>query len=106
MAMMGNYCKAYLLKQFRAFPAWQEQTENLRPPFQADPQSDDSTAAIEVRSLTDEDIFYLQENYRVTDGVFSDEYIIFDAVTDDWKAFCRQQLGFAIPDYASAKIAN
>jgi hypothetical protein len=106
MATMGNYCKAYLLKQFRAFPNWQEQAENVRPPLQSGTQLDDATASIAVRSLTDEDILYLQENYVVTDSVFSDEYIIFDAVTEDWKAFCHQQLGFAIPDNASAEIAN
>lgn len=105
MATMGNYCKAYLLKQFRAFPGWQEQAENARPNPQLDDQADGKAEAIAVRNLVDEDILYLQENYVVTDGVFTDEHIIFDIVTDDWKAFCQKQLGFEIPDYA-IPIAN
>jgi hypothetical protein len=102
MTTMGNYCKAYLLKQFRAFSGWQEQSENARP----NPQLDDQTEPIAVRHLVDEDILYLQANYVVTDSVFSDKHIIFDAVTEDWKAFCHQQLGFEIPDYAAADIAT
>jgi hypothetical protein len=96
MATMGNYCKAYLLKQLRAFPGWQEQSANTRP----DPQLDEQSASNQTRSLIDEDIVYLQENYVVTDGVFKDEYILFDTVTDEWQTFCQQQLNFQIPDYA------
>jgi hypothetical protein len=33
----------------------------------------------------------------VTEGVFDDEQIIFDAVTPEWTAFCSAALGFSPP---------
>jgi hypothetical protein len=35
-----------------------------------------------------------QENFVVTDGIFIDEHIIFDKVTDEWKEFCKGTLMF------------
>lgn len=80
MATMGKYCKAYLLKQFRQFDRWNENQEVNQ-------------------ELTDDSVLYLQENYVVTDGIFKDENIIFDNVTDEWKDFCHQVLEFEIPNY-------
>jgi hypothetical protein len=37
----------------------------------------------------------------VTDGIFQDENVIFDAVTDPWQEFCNGSLGFSIPEYIS-----
>lgn len=76
MATMGKYCKAYLLKQFRQFNQWKENQE-----------------------VTEDSVLYLQENYVVTDGIYKDENIIFDNVTDEWKDFCHQVLEFEIPNY-------
>ncbi|MEM6754758.1 MAG: hypothetical protein AAF630_17520 [Cyanobacteria bacterium P01_C01_bin.38] len=80
MATMGKYCKAYLLKQFRQFDRWNENQEVNQ-------------------ELTEDSVFYLQENYVVTDGIFKDENIIFDNVTDEWKDFCHHILEFEIPNY-------
>lgn len=80
MATMGKYCKAYLLKQFRQFDRWNENKEINR-------------------ELTKDSVVYLQENYVVTDGIFKDENIIFDNVTDEWKEFCHKLLEFEIPNY-------
>ena len=33
----------------------------------------------------------------VTDGLFIDQNIVFDDVTDEWKAFCQKVLEFEIP---------
>ncbi len=44
------------------------------------------------RTLDDDSILYLQENYVVTDGIFKDQNIIFDNVTDEWKEFCHETL--------------
>jgi hypothetical protein len=46
----------------------------------------------------------LQENYVVTDGIFKDENIIFDDVTDEWKEFCTKELEFEIPEYEPIEI--
>ena len=78
MATMGKYCKAYLLKQFGQFNQWNENKEINQ-------------------ELTEDSVLYLQESYVVTDGIFKDENIIFDNVTDEWKDFCHNILEFEIP---------
>ncbi|MEH1848183.1 MAG: hypothetical protein V7L25_25195 [Nostoc sp.] len=98
MAKIGKYCKAYVVKQFRQYPQWREQTENTRPQKQIIDNQE-----IEInRELTDEDILYLQENYIVTDGIFQDENIIFDDITPQWQEFCHQTLKFEVPVYETA----
>lgn len=101
MANMGRYCKAYLLSQLRQFPNWEEQAANARHEEQA---SADGTSK-NPRQLTDDAIVYLHESYTVTDGVFFDENILFDKVTDEWKEYCHTTLEFSIPDYVHAMEA-
>ena len=98
MATMGRYCKAYLLKDLRAFPEWTETSHNARPEGEGNQGDDQDEPAKRARQLTDESIVYLQENLVVTDDVFQDEYILFEKVTPAWEVYCRQELQFAIPD--------
>ena len=100
MAEMGKYCKAYYAKDFRALDGWEENLDNLRPETDDDGREADTPRT----ELKDDDILYLQENYVVTDGIFKDEHIIFDKVTDMWKAACHEQLGFEIPVYEPIEI--
>lgn len=95
MAIMGKYCKAYLLKQFRQFTQWNEQIENIR---NENTQLDGKEVDFD-RELPDNYILYLQENYLVTDGIFLDENIVFDCVTPEWKNFCANTLGFEVLVY-------
>lgn len=95
MATMGKYCKAYSLKKLREFSQWAERIENVRK----EKKEVDKTEVEVARELTDNDILYLQENYVVTDGIFIDENIIFDNVTQEWKDFCKNTLEFEIPVY-------
>src|SRR5947199_9457007 len=100
MAEMGKYCKAYLAKQFRAYPGWTENAANVRKE-----KKEVDGKEVEVdRVLDDESILYLQENYIVTDGIFKDQNIIFDNVTDEWKEFCHGTLAFEIPVYEPINI--
>lgn len=97
MAEMGNYCKAYHVSDFRKFRGWNENVSNLR----GEKKYVDGKEIYEPKtSLAEDDILYLQENYVVTHGIFKDEHIVFDEVTDEWKAFCHKDLKFEIPDYA------
>ena len=96
MAEMGRYCKAYYAKDFRALDGWEENLENLRPETE---DKDGREVEVPRTELKDDDILYLQENYIVTDGIFKDENIIFDKVTDLWKETCHKELGFEIPVY-------
>lgn len=88
MATMGNYCKAYPLKSLREFSGWTENAENARK------EVNEGVEAESARDLTDEEFLYLQEDFVVTDGIFKDENIIFDDVTDEWIEFCGTVLGF------------
>lgn len=98
---MGKYCKAYLAKDFRQFGGWKEEVSNLRKETQ---EEDGQEIEIERTELKDDDILYLQENYVVTDGIFKDENIIFDDLTDEWKIFCHETLKFEIPVYEPIEI--
>src|SRR4026208_2399913 len=100
MAEMGKYCKAYLAKQFREYPGWTENKANVRKEKK---EVDGKEVEVE-RELNDDSILYLQENYVVTDGIFKDENIIFDNVTDEWKEFCHGTLAFEIPVYEPINI--
>ena len=91
---IGRYCRAYLVKEFRAFPLWQENWDNLRKEKK---EIEGNEVEVE-RALTNDSILYLQENYVVTDGIFKNQNIIFDVVTDEWIEFCRTELGFTVPD--------
>jgi len=100
MAEMGKYCKAYLAKDLRQYPGWSEKKENVRKE-----KKEVEGKEVEVeRELNDDSILYLQENYVVTDGIFKDENIIFDNVTDDWKQFAHGTLSFEIPVYEPINI--
>ena len=89
MATMGRYCKAYPLERLRAFPGWYEAAGHARP--------DDGDPAAGPRALTGDAVVYVQEDYTVTDGIFRDEHVLFDAVTPEWKTFCHDVLHFEIP---------
>lgn len=94
MAKMGSYCKAYTVNRFRAFSGWTENLENIRK----EKKEVDGKEVELARSLSDDDILYLQENYVVTDGIFSDEGIIFSDITDEWIDFCKSDLKFDVAD--------
>lgn len=94
MSRMGSYCKAYLVRDLAAFPGWSPDPTALRPAEEGEPAR---------AGLHDEDILYLQEDFAVTDGIFLDEHVVFDGTHPEWRAFCEQALGFAVPpDLAEA----
>lgn len=98
MAKMGRYCKAYPITRLREFSGWHETLKNLRK----EKKTVDGTEVEVARELTDDDFLYLQENLVVTDGIFMDENIIFEDVTDEWQEFCTNTLKFEVPVYELA----
>src|SRR5215510_14882370 len=95
MAKMGKYCKAYPVQRLRDYKDWSENLDKLRKITK-----EVDGKEVEVFKELGEDAFlYLQENYVVTDGVFLDETIIFDKVTDEWIDFCKNKLKFEVPVY-------
>ncbi len=100
MAEMSKYCKAYYVKRFREYPGWDEHAKKVKKE-----RKEEKGEEIEIeRDMTDEDFLYLHDSYIVTDGIFVDEDIIFDQVTDEWKEFCHKTLEFEIPVYEPVKI--
>ena len=87
--LMGNYCKAYPVERLRAFPGWTEKDWKSSKP--SDP------AKSETAPPDDPGHFYLQENYIVTADIFLDQYVVFDQVSDEWRAFCHDILKFENP---------
>lgn len=95
MAENSKYCKAYQVKDFRKFPGWSMKAENARK----EKKEVEGKEVEAVRELDDESVLYLHDNYVVADGIFKDENLIFDDVTDEWKEFCHGTLGFEIESY-------
>ena len=93
MGQMGRYCKAHPITKLRQFQDWKPNTKNLRK----EKKQVDGKEVEMIRELPDDDYLYLQENYVVTDGIFIDQNIVFDNVTQEWVSFCKDTLQFEIP---------
>ncbi|HEX6040745.1 hypothetical protein [Longimicrobium sp.] len=94
MARTGSYCRAFYAREFAGFDAWRPDLSRLR------------TGAEGTRSaLEDEDVLYLQEDFRVTDGVYLDENVVFADAGPGWREFCAGTLGFAPPAAEEAEPA-
>ncbi len=95
---MSDYCKAYLLKDLRAYPGWSEKPENARKE-----KKDVDGKEVEIQlGLDDESIVYVHDSYIVTHDIYKNENLLFDNVTDEWKAFLHdlpEPLRFEIPVY-------
>ena len=102
MKKMGRYCKAYPINQLRQFPQWTEQHQNIR----ADVSEVDGQEVTVQRTLTEDDFLYLQENYVVTDDIFLEDHIIFDAVSPEWMAFCTDVLKFEVPTHEGSDVST
>lgn len=101
MAEMSDYCKAYLAKDLRAFSGWKEDTSDLRKETE---EVDGKETEVERSEIGDEDILYVHDSYIVTDDVFNDEHVVFDDVSDEWKAFLHDELDFEVPEYEVPQI--
>ena len=97
---MGRYCKAYHISNFRNYKHWKEKAENT----QLEKKEIDGNETEVPRELKEGDFLYLHENYIVTDGIYLDENIIFDEVTDEWKEFCDNTLKFEVPNFETESI--
>lgn len=79
-----KYCKAYLLSQLRAYPAWSEARANGGEKTLADDSGDK--------------VVFVQHDFTVTESVWHNENVIFDKVDSSWEEFCTKSLGFKVPD--------
>ncbi|SCF07821.1 hypothetical protein GA0070558_12559 [Micromonospora haikouensis] len=70
------YCRAYPEPELVAFDGW--------PSPAADVAGDA--------------VLFLHHDLTVTRSVWPGEQVVFDQVTPAWERFCRDRLGFAVPD--------
>jgi hypothetical protein len=96
MAEMSNYCKAYRADQLRRFPGWAETTPPLVVKRELSAGNDGSVADGAPPTEATE-YFYLHDNFVVTAGIFRDQNIAFNRVSNEWKAFCKDALKFEVP---------
>ncbi len=91
---MPEYCKAYLLKELRAFPGWYER------PLVAE-NSETSRDSSTPQKLDDDTVVFLQEDLSVSSRGVDGGHILFSpsVETNEWAVFCREVLGFEIPDW-------
>jgi hypothetical protein len=102
MATLGLYCKAYYVSDLAKFPGWAPSASTAKKERQ-----DVNGNEVETeRQLRDTDYLFLHDTLVVTDGLFTDELVVFDRVTPEWQAFCRDVLRFEIPEGCAADVAQ
>ncbi len=89
-----KYYVAYHLRDLRRYPAWSENKLNGK---EASPAPAGEQAP-EGERLSDDDVVFLHQDYKVTKSIWPDEDVIFSDVTEQWKDYCRTELRFAVPD--------
>jgi hypothetical protein len=76
---MYKYCKAYLLKDLRAFSGWHEKSP------------------VHQEEKADEMICFLRDDFTVVKDPIQDQEVLFNEVTPEWVSFCQTRLQFEIP---------
>jgi hypothetical protein len=95
-----DYARAYPLGDLRRFDRWHERWPAEDASQQVRPEEDDGDANGDGRDMedvgprSDERIVFLHDDYTVSLGMWKGEDVIFDAVTEEWKAFCATSLQF------------
>ncbi|HEY6802296.1 MAG TPA: hypothetical protein VI306_01850 [Pyrinomonadaceae bacterium] len=102
MTLLGKYCKAFPLGRLRQFSGWVEKPENAKKIS----REVNGEVIEDARKLTDVDYVYVQRDFTVTDGIFIDENIIFNAVTPEWIEYCRNVLGLQNHDSTTEDNSN
>lgn len=79
-----RYCKAYTLKDLRAFSGWE------------------AHASQSAKELPDDKVVFVLESLVVTTNALEmdkEEDYIYTDISDAWKDFCKSTLAFAVPDW-------
>ena len=90
------YCKAYYLRDLRKFPNWSESRINWKE--KKDEDKDDDDRRKETEGFVDDDIAFIHQDHMVTESMWHNENVLFNAITAEWEAFCKDDLGFKVPD--------
>jgi ankyrin repeat protein len=87
---LGDYAKAYLLRDLRKSSGWCEEKINWKETISADENKNSG-------ELSDSDVVFLHQDFTVTQLIWPGENVIFNQVTPEWLEFCEQELQFKVP---------
>jgi hypothetical protein len=86
-----KYCKAYRLTELRKYPGWSESRINWK--------DDKEKGESEVGgALPDDRVIFIHQDLTVTESMWHDENVIFNAIDPAWEEFCANTLKFKAPD--------
>jgi uncharacterized protein len=91
------YCKAYYLRDLRAFHGWVE-TRKSWEENRYDLEKHNSGSGEGNKRFEDDAIVFIHQDFSVTESMWHGENILFDENTVEWKTFCGTVLGFKVPD--------
>jgi len=83
---LTTYTRAYRLGELRRYSGWRQN------PAQSDAGGPTDTQASDGQTV------YLRSDFVVLQNCFDESPVLFDAVTPQWVAFCKNTLGFDAPD--------
>jgi hypothetical protein len=87
-----QYCRAYSLKDLRAFSDWSENDSKPQ-----DKSEIAGNTAGERQGFSDTDVVFLHQDLSVTASMWYGENIIFNQVTPAWTKFTSSRLNFSVP---------
>jgi hypothetical protein len=94
MSTIGRYCKAYPVEQLQEFGGWSD--------IYRRPEVGEQAAAGDGAATPENDYLFLQEDFTVTKGIFLDEDVVYDNVSQEWVDFCKNRLNFKVPEDVAA----
>jgi hypothetical protein len=74
-----KFCRAYLARDLREFPACGRRWEETG------------------RAPMDDEVVYVHDDFVARSGIFPEDEVLYDTIDEDWKRFCTERLRFAIP---------
>jgi hypothetical protein len=94
-----KYCKAHMLKDLRAFAAWNERRIN----WKVKKENGDSDAS---GGFADDKVVFIHQDLTVTESAWHNENVIFDNVDSAWEEFCTSSLKFKVPSDLDLIVPN
>jgi hypothetical protein len=85
--VLVKYYKAYNLSQMQGSRHFESLSERARSAFGA--------------GAGDEPIIYVRDDLVVVDAPIEGAAVLHEDITDEWRSFCENSLGFAVPDYVA-----
>jgi hypothetical protein len=86
-----KYCKAYHLADCRKYLGWSESRINWKD------DKEKSESDVEG-ALADDQVVFIHQDLTVTESMWHNENVIFNAIDPIWEEFCANTLGFKVPD--------